>query len=431
MDVELEILPALTDVASLRLLYEEGVSGELFFDQEVRAIVVWSMDYFYKHGNLNLAPSYELMDAAFPSDVASGHLGYVAMLGKVSGGVATTFIVSELKNKYAKERLRDAITEATTSSRLDPVGAATTLQTDVSSVIAQTRKRSETGTYSDEEYIRLHEKKYEEEYRDRERFVIPWFIPELTELTDGGIRLKEMVPVVGSPGTGKTWFACAEALAAAQAGKNVFFATLELSVTEIMMRMDIIAARDFSFRDYRKGTLPYPDVQKIYAAHREIMKYPGKIRIEYLTQEDSSVDGIYARVRREPCDLVIIDQLQFIRRADSYRNRTEAIENVIGDLKIQNSSMRDDKALMLMVQFNREVKDTKDGIGVMQDIALSASIEQVADYILAIGQTPEMHRTDSMALKTLKTRNFSPFKIGLRWQLDHGVRFEYAGEVAE
>lgn len=430
IDFEKAAVGHFTNPASMRMLYERGLRPEHFFDSEISSMFDWVVEYYVRHGKMSTVPPVELLSIVFPANASTGASGFDALMSEVVP-VEASYICDELQGKYAKTMLQNAVSVGAIEMRTDPLAAATVLRDATADILHKTSRRKERMAYGSDDDLTYYRAEYERLSSMRDAVSVPWFLPELQDLT-GGTRQGEMVVLAASPGVGKTWFACAQALNAARAGHNTLFASLELSPLDIQMRMDCIEARSVDFGAYFRGEALSTAMQDIQMAQERIKGFAGDLVVERIAREDRSPAGIFARARAMGAKYVVIDQLQFVKRPDSHANRTEAVEDVIYDLKEEVSASGDDMGLLLLHQFNREVKNKNSGIGSMQELAHSSSIEQVADLVLAIGASDEDKRNNVMNLATIKERNITRKAWQLHWGITPlGVDFSVLAEVTE
>lgn len=230
--------------------------------------------------------------------------------------------------------------------------------------------------------------------------------------------------------THNTWYACAQALGAIKAGWNTFFASLEMDVTDIRKRIESLEASTISTEEYRRNELTPQERRLVYEAQDRIAAVPGKLIMDDVPFDQLTAEGILSRARMSGCDFVIIDQLQWMRHPEGKAGlRHELTEQIIYDLRDVVRGNSGKIPLLLLHQFNRQTKNAPKGIGTMQDIAHSQTVEQVAHSVFAIGRDSEMEKNHQMDIATLKTRNFSAARWTLKWDLGRRAIIEVENEV--
>src|SRR5262245_13289209 len=149
----------------------------------------------------------------------------------------------------------------------------------------------------------------------------------------GGLAPGNLMVVAGRPSMGKTGFAINVGLSAAEAGKRVYFASLEMSSDQIGERLLAIKLR-IPMIHLRRGVGIADRMPDLLAERQRCANLP------LMIDESSAltVAQLMTRVRRShrkrPLDLVQIDYLQLLH-GTSYRgsNRTQEVAEISGALK--------------------------------------------------------------------------------------------------
>lgn len=235
---------------------------------------------------------------------------------------------------------------------------------------------------------------------------IPTGFEDLNRLTLGW-QSPDLIIVAGRPGMGKTAFALECALVAARAGRKVYFASLEMSTEQLMMRL-LSLETGIRTRSLRTGRFPKEDLSRLAVARDRLALLP----IEFDDTSAISDAELCRRVRRAKPDFLIVDYLQLMRSAERVQRKDLEIANVTGAMK---SLAKDLKIpVMLLSQLNREVEKREDGKPRLSDLRESGAIEQDADLVLAL------HRDKDRAPETaevicLKHRNGPVGLVRLRF----------------
>ena len=177
------------------------------------------------------------------------------------------------------------------------------------------------------------------------------------------------------------------------------------------------------------GNLTREEVLHLKEAQEEFASL-GHFYVEKPTRDDRTVQSIVNRAREVEADIILIDQLSFIKPRRDYRDRRSAYEEIMEDLK---SSISEDEESMfptiMAVQLNRASVQEGEELG-MQNLAVSSSIEQFADIVFGLQQSRELRTNNSMFLKILGIRRGSPEEWLLNWSLKGQTKIESRGTIA-
>lgn len=254
-------------------------------------------------------------------------------------------------------------------------------------------------------------------------------------LAGGGFRPGQLVILAARPGIGKSACASAFALEAAQADCGVAFFSLEMSMEEVWQRM-VASLAQIPLSALIKGNLS--DVQRHAAmcAMTTIAELP--LRVDDTT--GASVPAIIGAVRKHnariqrPIGLVVVDYLQLLSSTRKKQNRTEEVSGITRDLKLACRALK--VPMLVLSQLNRDM-EKQDREPELPDLRESGSIEQDADLVMFLHQTPkdrresiEERRPGNVKLLIRKQRN-GP--LGRRDLLFHAkyMRLEEVGGNGE
>lgn len=187
------------------------------------------------------------------------------------------------------------------------------------------------------------------------------------------------------PGMGKTAFAGNVALAAAQRGETVYFASLEMRDRQLARRhmgnIANIATHQLTGR--RAKELHQRDIEALQTVVREAEALPLWID----DRPGLSVAAIGARARRiqrkAGLRLIVIDYLQLVRASAEARrksSRNEEVGDISGGLK--NLAKQLDVPVLALSQLSRRVEERADKRPMLYDLRDSGSLEQDADNVL-------------------------------------------------
>ncbi len=142
----------------------------------------------------------------------------------------------------------------------------------------------------------------------------------------GGFQAPDMIVLGGRPGMGKTGMALGIALAAAQAGHAVLYASLEMSSEQLGQRaLSILTG--IAHDQMQKGEIEQPDFDEIMRATKRLDDLPLEID-DTGGQTPDYIERSARRLKRMgKLELLIVDHLQLMRppRETRKENRVQQI----------------------------------------------------------------------------------------------------------
>lgn len=234
---------------------------------------------------------------------------------------------------------------------------------------------------------------------------IPTGFPELDKLTYGGwSTVEEMVALVASTNSGKSW-CCAKMMEAAHnAGFPVALYSPEMQAEYFGTRFDTWRGH---FKNSELFQGKYTDDYNEYIKHLAEDPVPA-----FIIEDKHMPDGVTPRhlgsfIKQNNIKLLIIDGISYMsddRRSSSDYERLTHIAKDLFDI-----SKKYGCAIIVAVQANRETKDTKDEKGVpfpsIYNVAGAFSIVQVATQAFAMRQIFDKHVFEIKLEKTRMAKN--------------------------
>ncbi len=195
----------------------------------------------------------------------------------------------------------------------------------------------------------------------------------------GGLHASDLIIIAGATAMGKTTLASGIAYAAARDGKQVFFASQEMSAEQIAQRM-LARWTGISVERQRAGPLSQADIDALVAGRSYLRSLP-------LTIDDKTrlVAQLRSRAlhhkRRFGLDLIVEDYLQLLH-GDRTRpeNRTQEVSAISQGLKA--IAMELNVPVVALSQLSREIEKRDDKRPHLSDLRDSGSIEHDADQVL-------------------------------------------------
>lgn len=162
-------------------------------------------------------------------------------------------------------------------------------------------------------------------YREDTRRPIPFHIPQLTQLTQGGIGGGDLVIIFGNPGGAKSWTCIGLAANAVQLGYNVNYYTLELSEDYVGKRFDC----------YNSGLSIDKIVENRKLVEELVKDLPGNLIVKEYPPKGASIETIRSHIMKctdmgFPPDLVVIDYIDYLKSSSKggYSERKDEVDDV-------------------------------------------------------------------------------------------------------
>lgn len=217
----------------------------------------------------------------------------------------------------------------------------------------------------------------------------------------GGWQKSDLIILAARPGMGKTALALNWVTSALKAGHSAVIFSLEMSRTQLMMRLLSTDAR-VNAAKMRSGEINEREQDRLMEGARKISNMPALFSID--DSAGISVTEIRSRCRKfkrenGKLDLIVIDYLQLIGRSGNlrYENREREISEISRSLKGLSKEM--DLPIISLAQLNRGPDSRPDKRPRMSDLRESGSMEQDADLILFIYRDDYYHSASEDAGK--------------------------------
>ncbi|MGE3077243.1 MAG: DnaB-like helicase C-terminal domain-containing protein [Dehalococcoidia bacterium] len=233
---------------------------------------------------------------------------------------------------------------------------------------------------------------------------IPTGIPQIDVIMQGGARAGELCVMLAPPGKGKSHWLVNIACEAWRAGKNVFYASFEMSVPRVNARiLSNLTDTDSSqlHRDTKFVSKSFKDLRKSNKLKSSmfVKRYPdGGANVSELTSYIKHIEEESGK----KIDLVIVDygdQVAPMKRSD--RGRVDDQAEVYKQLRAMAILL--DVPVWTASQANRESLRKK--VITIDNLADSFDKAKIADFILALCQTKEEKDGQIVRLFTAKVRN--------------------------
>lgn len=201
-------------------------------------------------------------------------------------------------------------------------------------------------------------------------------IPELDRIM-GGIRPHNLIIVGASTGSGKTAFAVTILMNLAKKGKGVYFASLEMSKTEIGERI-LSQETGLAAINIGNGHMVDQSMQNLVERGHQVSLL--NIHVDDTPQASlASLRSKSMKIKRNNgLDLIIVDYLQLMEKEE--KNNLERVTKVSRGLKALAKELN--IPVIALAQLSREPNRRESPRPRLSDLRESGTIEQDADVVL-------------------------------------------------
>ena len=396
MDIEKSMVRHFVKLESFDDIWAKGIRSEHFFDDGVRELFDYSVDYYIR-SEFKQTVDRDFIETKFEDYFARNEWPEEEYLVGV--------LIEELITKYRKASTQSALLKAANALEDDPEVGISMALTSLSKIQSDTSTRERIEIYGDGYDRRVND--YMDEVsnptKDKKGIYLGW-----DALNDHmyGIQKGELAVVVGIPNVGKSWVGSVIALEAARRKNKDYFASLELRKELTLMRLDCLVS-GVPYARYERGQLTPNELKRLKEAREEVMEFGEYLLIDSPSRKsERSVMELYSKAKHWGADIIVGDQLSWISTEKSYGSasnfQTLQMSEVITDVASTNREMG--MASVWLAQFNREAMKNKKGRGGLANIGLSSQIEQIVDMAIGIGATKEMKQQEALVMDILKSR---------------------------
>lgn len=248
----------------------------------------------------------------------------------------------------------------------------------------------------------------EKNYNNRNDYSLYTGIFDLDKLTCG-LHNQELTIIGARPGMGKTTLTLQIAQNIAKE-KNVVFASLEMSQTQLIQKM---IAKQSVVNSYkmRLGTLEEGDWEKIARASVQLSELNLTINTRVRTIQD--IEIMAKRLKNKgKLDLLIIDYIQLLKSQGKFNLREQEVAEISRRLKLL--SLEINIPIIALCQLNRNANT---GEPTLADLRESGSLEQDADNIIFIYKEDEESNLTILKLAKQRAGDIGKVKVKFNKQL--------------
>lgn len=396
MDIEKSLVRHFVKLESFDEIWAKGVRSEHFFDEGVRELFDYSLQYYIR-SEFKQTVTQEFLETKFEDYFARNEWPEEEYLIGV--------LIEEMMTKYRKATTQNVLLRAASALEEDPEVGISLALSSLTKIQSDTSTRERIEIYGDgyDRRVTDYLDEVENPTRDKKGIYLGW-----DQLNDHmyGIQKGELAVVVGIPNVGKSWVGSVIALEAARRKHKVYFASLELRKELTLMRLDCLVS-GVPYSRYERGQLTPNELRRLKEAREEVMEFGEYLLIDSPSRKsERSVLELYSKAKHWGADLMVGDQLSWITTEKNYGTASNfqslQMAEVITDVASTNREMG--MASVWLAQFNREAMKNKKGRGGLAHIGLSSQIEQIVDMAIGIGATKEMKQQEALVMDILKSR---------------------------
>lgn len=250
---------------------------------------------------------------------------------------------------------------------------------------------------------------------------VPTGFVDLDKILHGGLYAPDLLLIAGRPGQGKTALLFSVAKSAAEAGKLTVAFSLEMSNSQVVMRL-ISSETGIPFGAMRSRKMTADEWKKYNDALEKMEHLPlhlndlSAITVNQIRQTLRKIEAVHGKI-----SLVVVDYIQLQGTDGLYKSREQEVSSVSRGLK--GVAKEFDVPVLAAAQLSRAVEQRSEKRPVLSDLRESGSLEQDSD-IVAFIHTPDP-LTNVRELIVAKHRNGAVGSIDLIFRPER-TKFENA-----
>jgi len=213
-----------------------------------------------------------------------------------------------------------------------------------------------------------------------------------------GFAKSDLVIIGASTSVGKTAFALTVCHNAINLGKKPVVISLEMSATQVAMRLLSIVSEVMLCR-IRSGNMTFKEEHDINMARRKLEKMVINDS-SYLTMAD--IRRRAKQYKKEGMDLLVIDYLGLVKPTDPKLAKVHQIAEITRGLKLLAKEI--EIPILCLSQLNRNVSYRPDTEPALSDLRDSGAIEQDANIVILLSKNKD---SDTVKFSVAKNRDGS------------------------
>jgi len=418
-DVERMLLSKMTEVSSIRKVYDRGRREETFEDPYHRLMFGFMMDYWQK-SEMNQAATWIVMETEYPS---------IPLEREVEETVE--WCVEWLQKRFKKNRIQDIVRRAAQNMDEDPDGTLKQVWQEAYDTRLVVEPRNTMSDMASN--VQERRERYNADKDNPNLLGVSFGLAELDEWTRG-LRPGELAAVAARTKVGKSWILANCFVSAHKTGLRPLLYTLEMDIAEMEDRIDCLYS-GVSYSKFIRRELGVDEMLDLEKARTELEK-AGLAPLARPERGDRTVRMMTTQARQMGADIVLMDQLSWID-AEHHYTGDKAMQmkhgDLVSDLKQDIGSASAGKlATFIAIQHNRKAAERdQTGRGSLENLANSDLIGQTIDIGLGLWRNQDMRNSNLMGLDIMGTRRCDAKSWLLNWHLNSRTEIRIAEEYVE
>ena len=346
----------------------------------------------------------------------------VNLSSRVASSVHLEYHCSILNEKSLKRKLISVTSDIQNQSFDESIGASETLENLEKSFTDLNNKSSGYESIGINEAIQLAINKANQAQVDHQSgkiTAIPTHLNALDRAFEGGWRSPDLIILGGRPSMGKTQNSLAIAMAAANAGQDCLFVSIEMTSIQLVNRL-LLESDNISSYNLRTGQMRADEWQalddRIGVLTNKALHIADNHNIRYLSNIKTEARRLH---RKGQLKLLIIDYLQLIKTNMRFERRQLEVAHITGELKALAKEL--EIPIIALSQLSRPAKGMAVKEPDLEDLREAGDIEQDADIVVFI------HKPDyyNPSLSEWKNKGMLLIRKSREGVRNEGVMFEH------
>jgi hypothetical protein len=406
LDFEQEFINHLANLPSLEYILREGISPDLLLSPRTKSVFTFVTHHFNASGRL---PGAKTLKQEFPK------------LEFEEPETTVQYVVEKLRDRYQRNEIGELIEAIAEVTVKDPKEAMSRLRQAAFEIDRNSTSNRHLWLPGDHKLF----------LRNLQQQVLAGAFngttcgyAEIDKFT-GGIKDGNLAYLLAREKRMKTFNVCMAFIGQARDGRNPYFATLENTEQEIMLRISCILS-GYSWDLAQRGIFTAKDYKMIDKAWEEFSQH--KFAIEMPPMDERTVPALVSKADKVGAEAIIISQFKYIKGVkDFYRSETEEKAEVAIDLKQAAVRPGAERPFYVEAQFNRggdSMEELEDFDG--SKVGLTDMIGQAADTLYGIFQNKDLRANNTLEFGILTARNHGKASWYIQTELVNKTEFKVA-----
>lgn len=413
------LIQHLTDIESLEVLAREGLLLEAIPAAELRLVVSYALDYYFRGGRLK-APSV----AALRSEEGFAHAlddNDVDLEEEPEDTIE--WAIDALKATYIHRETqkfnKDFASLMSEAMGIDRLGVLNQAVTDLAKLSMDLERKDAVADVREAMAERVLA--YEARALDPGTITGMSFGWQMVDEYSRGIRNGELAILAAGPKTGKSFFLAWVALNEWRAGRIAALYSLENSVEMTLDRIACLAT-GINAQAWERGECDEREIARVQQFQEELAA--SEIPLLVLKPEPGkrTAHAIVRDAQLRGAQSLLIDQLTFMEVARASADRHLQIREVMHDVKTLISTGREQMPCLMAHQISRDGVKAAEKAGhlEMYHLAEGSEVERTADWAFGLFRSRNQVHVGLALLQTLAARRVALEHFEMAWDVSHG-----------